>query len=150
MTGNEIIKQSHARFQPILQVRLHGIAFHALQTQELCFLLGLCLRLEFLHVFHGFFVAPGTIQSTQRGLSSLFNVLHHVLVLGTELVAHGLARLLFIRSTVWASLLVEVPNGGPPSSTWIVRITSDGCFAQIDIRKTDIVVPRKGLRGVVP
>lgn len=150
VTSNQDLEQLDAPFQPILEIMLHGITLHALKTQEQFFQLGFGLGLELIQELDIARFASRAIQSTKRSVSSLFDVLHHELVLGTELDAHGKRRLLFVGFTIWTSLLVEVPNGGPTSSTWIVRSTPNGYFAQVDIRKTNVFVPRKGLRGVVP
>lgn len=149
VTGQKGLEQPHAGLQPRLQVLLHGISFHSLQSLQLSLLFGLGLGLEFVQVFLGFIVASGTIQSAQRGIAGFHDVVHHVVLAGSQLGTHGLVRLLLVRSTLRAGILVEIPDRGPTAGTRAVA-ASDGCFAQVDVRKANVLVPRKRLDGFVP
>lgn len=133
---NQLPQDAHSFLQPHLEIFLHFLVGHALQTHELCLLCHHTEGLLLLQVDQAPFITARPVHHrAQKCRTCLFDVLYQGLFV-SKLFTHSLGSLEDVTSSVRAGGTIEIPDRRPTPSTRIVWFSSYGRdLGQIDIGK---------------
>lgn len=150
----ELLEDGQTLVQPCQELRLHGVARHALEALNLL-----------LHIGHSSstseLVLPGldevlllvaatslSLHRAERRTSVLLDVLLQVWLTWAQLGTHGIAGLLLVLAALVSGLLIEVTDSRPPPGTRAAL--THLVLGEIDIAEDDIIVPGEFLDDCIP